>query len=80
MGKYLFAIIIVLLGFMMIWKTDWFVRNIGTNSWAEQNMGTSMFYKLIGLGLIVIAILGVTGVVGDIVVGIFGRFMTPVGT
>ena len=64
------------LGVVMVIKTEWFVQNLGSMSWAEEHLGSSggsrLAYKLIGLVLIVVAMLGMTGLLGNIILGIFG--------
>lgn len=63
-------------GFLIIWKSDWLYQNFGTVNWAEEHLGTSggsrMFYKLFGLILIIFSFLGISGMLGGIVLGIFG--------
>lgn len=69
---YFLAIVVIVVGFMMVWKTQWFIQNFGTSDWAERHMGSYMFYKLMGITAIVVAFLGMTGSLGDIILGIFG--------
>lgn len=56
--------------------TEWFYENFGTIDWAEEklgsNGGTRLFYKLFGIGIIGISLLGISGALGGIVLGIFG--------
>lgn len=74
--KYFIALVAVVVGILLVIKTDWFISNFGTSSWAEQHMGTSggtrLLYKLIGIAIIVLAVLGATGALGEIVLGVFG--------
>ncbi|MCX6778784.1 MAG: hypothetical protein NTU97_00960 [Candidatus Magasanikbacteria bacterium] len=64
------------IGVLFVIYTEWFYQNFGTIDWAEQklgsNGGTRLFYKLLGLIIIIISILGVSGALGGIVLGIFG--------
>lgn len=75
--KYLFGILAVLLGTLMVVKTEWIVSNFGTSSWAEEKMGTSggtrLLYKLIGILVIFFAMMGVTGLLGPFVLSTFGK-------
>lgn len=75
--KYFLGILGVALGVIIILKTEWIIQNFGTSAWAESKMGTSggsrLLYKLIGLIIIVIAVLGATDMLGGIVLAIFGR-------
>jgi len=73
MLKYIVGMGAVVLGFLMVAKTEWFVQNLGTSAWAEEHMGTRMFYKLVGLTFIVGAILLTTGALGDMFLSVFGR-------
>lgn len=67
-------------GFLMIWKSEWLFQNFGTIAWAEENLATSggsrLFYKLFGLLVAIISIFGVTGLLGGLVMGIFGSLFT----
>ena len=63
--KYLVGIILIGVGFIIIWKSDWLMENIGRIDWAEQHLGmdggTRLFYKLIGVAIIIIAFLLMSG-------------------
>lgn len=75
--KYVIGILAIAFGTILIIKTEWFVQNFGTSDWAEQHMGTSggtrLFYKLIGLAIIFIAMMGVTGLLGGFIMGTVGK-------
>lgn len=75
--RYILGIIGVALGVLLIIKTESIIQSFGTSAWAEQHMGTSggtrLMYKLIGLAIVFIAMLGMTGLLGGVIVGIFGR-------
>ena len=75
--KYFAALVAIVVGMFLIIKTEWFIENFGTNSWAEEHMGTSggtrLFYKLVGLAMIVFAMLGVTGLLGNLIMATFGK-------
>ena len=73
--KYLIGILAIALGIVLVIKTPWFVENFGTSAWAEEHLGggTYTFYKLFGVFIIIIAMLGMTGFLGGIILGIFGR-------
>lgn len=74
--KYLIALGAVALGIVLVIKTEWFYENFGAIDWAEQHMGTSggsrLMYKLIGIAIIFLAVFGVTGFLGEIILGSFG--------
>ncbi len=74
--KYFVALLAIAVGCLLIIKTEWFLENFGPIAWAEEHLGTEggsrLMYKLIGLSFIILAVLGVTGALGEIVMGIFG--------
>ncbi len=78
--KYLIALFAILVGTILVIKTEWFIQNFGTSTWAEEHMGTSggtrLFYKLVGVAIILIAFLGISGLLGDMVLGFFGKLFT----
>ncbi len=63
--KYFIGILFVTAGFFFIWKTEWFMENFGRIAWAEEKLdvegGSRMAYKLIGIALIFIGFLLITG-------------------
>ena len=75
--KYIVGLIALIVGVFLIVKTEWFIENFGTNAWAEEHMGTSggtrLMYKLIGLAIIIIAMMGVTGLLGNFIMATFGK-------
>ncbi len=73
--KYFVAILAVAIGALMVIKTEWFLENFGKSDWAEAKLGgggSRLMYKLIGLAAIILALLGVTGALGEIILSIFG--------
>ncbi|MFH1286504.1 MAG: hypothetical protein ABII02_02005 [Candidatus Magasanikbacteria bacterium] len=80
--KFILGAIGIVIGTFFVIKTEWFIRNFGTNAWAEQHMGTSggtrLFYKLFGLVVIILSILSITGLLGGLVLAVltplFGGF------
>ena len=71
----------IALGTLMVIKTEWILQNFGKSDWGEQHLsgsgGSRMLYKLIGIGVIIVAMLGMTGMLGPIVLSIFGRLFAP---
>ncbi|MBU0596583.1 hypothetical protein KJ641_02135 [Patescibacteria group bacterium] len=74
--KYFFGILGVLIGTMMVIKTEWIVQAFGSSSWAETHLGSSggtrLMYKLIGVLLIFVSMMGVTGLLGPFIMNTFG--------
>ena len=75
--KYFIVSLAIAIGISLVIKTDWFVENFGASAWAEEHLGTSggtrLLYKLIGLAMIIGSLLGLTGLLGAIILGVFGR-------
>ncbi len=75
--KYIIGILAIAVGVLLVIKTEWFIQNFGTNAWAEQHLGSSggtrLMYKLIGLAIIFIAMMGMTGLLGAFIMGTFGK-------
>lgn len=75
--KYFLGLLAIVLGVILIIKTEWFIQNFGTNTWAEEHLGTSggsrLLYKLIGLAIIFIAMMGMTGLLGGFIMATFGK-------
>ena len=75
--KYIIALLAIAVGIFMVIKTESFVEMFGASAWAEEHIstsgGTRMLYKLIGLVFIILALLGATGLLGKIIIRVFGR-------
>lgn len=74
--KYVFGILIIVLGTLLVIKTEWFVNNFGRSEWAEQHMGSGgshLFYKLVGIVFILGSLMAMTGLLGEILIGTFGK-------
>lgn len=65
----------IVIGFMIVWKTEWLLGFFGRVNWAEKHLGyeggTRLFYKLIGVLVIIIGIFAATNLLGGIVLAIF---------
>lgn len=74
--KYVLGIILIGLGFLIVWKSDWIMNNFGRIPWAEKHLGmdggTRLLWKLIGLLVIIGSFLYMTGALGSLVRLIFG--------
>ncbi|OIO18616.1 MAG: hypothetical protein COY69_00125 [Candidatus Magasanikbacteria bacterium CG_4_10_14_0_8_um_filter_32_14] len=74
--KYVWGILIIALGAVMVIKTDWFVENFGHSEWAEEHFGgggTRLMYKVLGIAIIFLSLMGMTGMLGEVIVKVFGR-------
>ena len=74
MSHIFIGILIVIIGFMVVWKTEWFLANFGRSDWADQKLGfeggSHLLYKLIGVGLVFIGLFVVTNIWNDIMAGL----------
>lgn len=70
---YLMGFLVICIGFLFLWKTEWIYQNFGAIDWAESTLsgGTRQFWKIVGLGLIIVAFLFMLGVVQWILLKIF---------
>ena len=60
----------------MVIRTEWFIENFGYSDWAEAKLGgggTRIMYKVLGILFIVGSVLGMTGALGEIIIGVFGK-------
>ncbi len=75
--NYFVGIVCVLVGVLLVLKTEWFLQNFGTIAWAEQNLGTSggsrLMYKIIGLIGIFIGFLLITNMFQGFLMGTIGK-------
>ena len=75
--KWFIGILFIALGIFMVLKSDWILSFFGRNAWAESKLGAEggsrLFYKLIGIGLIVFAFLLMTGIFTSFLDKIFNR-------
>jgi hypothetical protein len=66
----------VVVGTLFVMKSEWLLQNFGKVPWAEEHLGADggsrLFYKLIGLAIIIIGFLGMIGLLGGLIIGIFG--------
>jgi hypothetical protein len=71
----IFGLLGVVLGALMTIKSEWVYQNFGSSDWAEQHLGSGgshTFYKLCGIAIVIISLLIMTGLMGGIILGIFG--------
>ena len=77
MGSIIGGVLILGVGFLIIWKSDWIVSNFGHNDWAENKLGSSggtrLMYKLIGLIIMFFGILMITGLHGEFLMATLGK-------
>ncbi|MFH1429912.1 MAG: hypothetical protein ABIG71_00115 [Candidatus Uhrbacteria bacterium] len=73
--RYLFGFIFVGIGFLITWKSEWIFQNFGRVEWAEQHIsgGTRIFWKLVGIGVILVSFLVLGGIIDRLLIFIFIR-------
>ncbi len=75
--SFLIMLLGVLLGALLILKTEWLVSAFGRVDWAEIHLGseggTRIFWKLVGLGIIFLSFFYYTGTVQNILMKLFVR-------
>jgi len=73
--KIIAFILLVGLGMLMVIKTEWFLNFFGRSAWAEKTFGfyggSRIFYKLLGVIVIIVSTLTLTGVMEKIILSIF---------
>lgn len=73
--RIILGLISIAIGFLLVWKADWIINNFGQIDWAERKLategGTRLLWKLIGLGIIILAMLYMFGFIGGIIEAIF---------
>jgi len=67
-GNFIGGILVVAVGFLLVWKSEWLLNNVGRINWAEQHLGseggTRLMYKLIGTIIIIGGFLHATNLGG----------------
>ncbi|MEK7631785.1 MAG: hypothetical protein AAB445_02875 [Patescibacteria group bacterium] len=80
--KYLVGIILIGIGFVIVWKAEWLMDNMGRIDWAERHLGsdggTRAFYKLIGVAIILLSFLLMGGGLGSGLKKVFAPVDTTV--
>ena len=78
LARILVGFLIVIVGYLMTAKTQWFLDILGRIDWAERNFvsgGSRLFYKLLGIAIIMIGFLVITNlfniVIGGFIMSIF---------
>lgn len=74
--RILLGLLMAFIGFVFVWKTEWFQQNVGSISWAEEKFGSMggsrLLYKAIGILIFIIGCLVVTNMYKAAFLGVFG--------
>lgn len=69
------GIIGITIGIFLIIKTEWFLEFFGRIEWAELHLGTEggtrIFYKILGIAIIILSFMFMTGMVQTLLRKIF---------
>jgi hypothetical protein len=76
--RILVGFLVSVIGFYIVYKSEWLLRNVGRVSWAEYNMagGTRAFYKLGGLITSLVGLMIMTNLIENILLFLLG-FLVP---
>lgn len=78
LSRILLGLVVMIVGFLMVWKTMVIQGWFGYNSWAEQHLGpggTYLFYKLLGVLVAFLGMLIVTGLISRVLEGTVAIFI-----
>jgi len=72
---YFFCFLAITIGAILVIKSEWFFVNFGRVDWAEKYLGTGggtrLFYKLLGITIILISFLVITGTMQKLLLKFF---------
>lgn len=75
--RYFLGIVLVVVGVVLVIKTEWFYVNFGSIAWAEEHLGTSggsrLMYKIIGIIFIFFGFLLITNMMNNFLLGTIGK-------
>jgi len=76
-SKYIVGLVLIVIGGFLIIKTESLISMFGRIAWAEAKLGaeggTRIFYKLVGMGAIVLAFMIMSGKIFGLLDWIFNR-------
>jgi hypothetical protein len=77
--RFFFGMLGIVVGFLMVWKTQFFLQTFGRIPWAEEHLrhgwgGSWMGYKLLGLIIIFGSLLYMMGVLQRMIILVIGPF------
>ncbi len=76
-AQIIYGFIGIIIGFFMTWKSRWFYEMIGEQAWAEKIFGSGRSetaYKMIGIAIIIVSFLIMTGLIKGALIGLFKMF------
>ncbi|HBL39994.1 TPA: hypothetical protein DDZ10_05020 [Candidatus Uhrbacteria bacterium] len=76
--RVLLGLLVIIVGFFMVWKTVVFQDFFGVNAWAERKFGsggTNTFYKLLGVLVAFLGMLIATNLISEVMQSLVGIFV-----
>ena len=76
--RILLGLLLIVVGFFMVWKTVAFQDFFGANAWAERTLGsggTNTFYKILGVLVAFLGMLIATDLISGIMESLVGIFV-----
>ena len=68
-GRIFLGLLGIGMGVLVVFKAEWILHNVGKIGWIEQHLGSfggsRLFYKLLGIVIIVLSTLYMTGFLQD---------------
>lgn len=75
-GRIILGLLIMAVGFHMVWKAEVYLSYFGRIPFAEEHLGleggTRLFYKLLGVALCFLGMFVATNLIQGIIIGVFG--------
>lgn len=79
MSQILIGAVLIAAGALLVIKTEWFISNFGRIAWFEMKLGTEggsrLGYKLVGIALLVVGIIIITGSGNDLMLWILAPLL-----
>lgn len=76
MALKIFGVFLIVIGVLMVIRTDWFLKAIGQIAWAERVIGsTRSFLKILGVVLIFLGLTMLFNLFGGIVYWVLGPIL-----
>lgn len=79
-SRILIGLVLVAVGFIIVWKTRKFIESFGSIAWADQHLGgggTAIMYKGIGIVFILVGFLWATNLWNAFLSATLGAWLFP---
>lgn len=77
MARIIFGLIIVVVGTIIVLKSEWIYQNVGPIPWAEAHLhtegGSRVLYKIIGIVVVVIGFMIITNLMSKLLTAVLGK-------